>query len=185
MKENRVERMREIVRLLRAKGIDIDTEKVFGPDLKGTLGRLQLARLMVEEKMVRNTNAAFDRYLGDGKPCHVKHKRLDYTKAIDMIIKAGGVPVLAHPGSMGKDEYIPCYVEAGLRGLEVYHSKHGPAVNDKYLKIAKEYDLLLTGGSDCHGTVKGEALIGKVKVDYRVVRELYKEAEKIRGEQKR
>jgi predicted metal-dependent phosphoesterase TrpH len=110
----------------------------------------------------------------------VRHKRLDYKKAIEIIMGAGGVPVLAHPGTMGKDEYIPDYVAAGIKGIEVFHSEHETADSEKYLKAAEEHGLIVTGGSDCHGTKKGRILIGKVKVGYDVVERLREEAERIR-----
>ncbi len=179
MRENRTERMKKMIHLLHRQGIDLDADRVFAVVSEGTAGRLHLARVMAEENITRDEQEAFDRYIGNGKPCHVAHKRLDYGKAIDIIKKAGGVPVLAHPGTMGKDEYIPFYVQAGLRGIEVYHSEHHTSTNDKYLAIARKYNLLVTGGSDCHGMKKGRVLIGKVKVGYEVVENLRAEAEKI------
>jgi predicted metal-dependent phosphoesterase TrpH len=180
MRENRAERMKKMIHLLHLRGIDIDADKVFAAVSEGTAGRLHLARVMTEENITRDEQEAFDRYIGDGKPCHVRHKRLDYRKAIDIIRKAGGVPVLAHPGTMGRDEHIPSYVQAGLRGIEVFHSDHQPLASDKYLALAKEYGLIMTGGSDCHGIKKGRVLIGKVKVGYEVVENLRREAEKVR-----
>jgi len=181
LRRNRERRMRKMVRLLSGKGIDIPAEDALAMAEKGTVGRLHLARLMLERNAVRDLNEAFDRYIGDGKPCHVKHERLDYRKAIDLIKKAGGVPVLAHPATMGGDEDIPDLVEAGLRGLEVYHTKHRPSANDRYLKIAEKMGLLVTGGSDCHGMGPGKILIGKVRVGYDVVEALRGESEKIRN----
>ncbi|MGB2600121.1 MAG: PHP domain-containing protein, partial [Candidatus Omnitrophota bacterium] len=181
MQAGRVERMRKMVGLLQDAGLDISIDKVLESSSKGTIGRLHLARIMEEEGLVSDTKEAFDKYIGNGKPCHARHKRLDYTKAIDMIKDAGGVPVLAHPGTMGEDEFLPDYVKAGLRGIEVYHSGHETPESDKYLKKAQEYGLIATGGSDCHGTRKGKVLIGRVMLGYDVVEKLREEAEKIRN----
>jgi len=182
IRENRVERMRSMVELLNQNGVPISVKKVFEGSTDGTIGRLHLARVMTQENTVKNTKEAFDRYIGDGKPCYVGHRRLDYTDAIDMIREAGGVPVLAHPGSMGKDEYIPAYVKAGIRGIEAVHSKHHPLVRDKYIELADEYGLLVTGGSDCHGMKEKDGiLIGKVKIGYGTVKALREEAQKIRA----
>ena len=185
MKDNRVERMRRTVQRLNEVGLNIDIDKVLESAPEGTIGRLHLARLMHEEGFVRSTNEAFDKYIGDGKPCHVRHKRLDYTKAIGMVRAAGGVPVLAHPGTMGEDGFIPEYVKAGLRGIEVYHSEHQSPESNKYLEKARKYGLIVTGGSDCHGFKKGRVLIGRVIVGHDVVEKLREEAEKIRNEQKK
>jgi len=180
IRENRVERMRRIVELLNQNGVPISVEKVFEGSMDGTIGRLHLARVMMQENAVKNTKEAFDRYIGDGKPCYVGHRRLDYTDAISMIREAGGVPVLAHPGSMGKDEYIPAYVKAGIRGIEAVHSKHRPPLRDKYIALAEEHGLLVTGGSDCHGMKEKDGiLIGKVKVGYGIVKALKEEAREI------
>ena len=181
LRENRKKRMKRMVRLLADRGIDIPAEEVLTMAERGTVGRLHLARMMLKMKAVSSLNEAFDRYIGDGKPCHVRHERLDYRKAIKLIKKAHGVPVLAHPATMGGDEDIPDLVDAGLRGLEVYHTKHRPSANDKYLKMAEEMDLLVTGGSDCHGMGPGKILIGKVRVDQDIVNALREESEKTKG----
>ena len=99
--------------------------------------------------------------------------------AMEIILKAGGVPVLAHPGIMNKDEYIPELVRYGLKGIEAYHTDHKPGVVKHYEELVKNYGLLATGGSDCHGLGKGRALIGTVRVPYELVEKLKVEAQKI------
>lgn len=185
IQKSRLERLKKITRLLRKHGINITSEKVMESVQGNTVGRLHIAQVLVEEKLVKDKTEVFDKYIGDGKVCHVKHERLDYKKAIEMIRKAGGVPVIAHPGTTQRDDFIPFYVEAGLRGIEVYHTNHKKEANERYLKLAKEYNLLVTGGSDCHGSKKGRTLIGKVKIDYKLVEDLYKESRKIRLEKKK
>jgi len=181
MKDNRVKRMKKMINLLKKEGLKVTEAEVFDSVKSGTVGRLHLARVMLKNKCVRNLKEAFDNYIGDGKPCCVRHERLDYRKAIDFIRASGGVPVIAHPATMGKDEFIPSYKRAGLRGLEVYHSKQRGSSNAKYLKMAKEQDLIVTGGSDCHGMEPGKVLLGKVKVGYEVVTRLREESIKIKG----
>ena len=182
MREKRVERLHKMVHLLQGKGMDISAEEVMATSPKGTVGRLQLARVMVQKNLVKDMRTAFDRYIGNGRPCHVGHEYLDYKKAIRMIRKAGGVPVLAHPGTMGNDEDIPLYLEAGLRGLEAYHTKHWPATANRYAEMASKYDLIVTGGSDCHGMWEEKMLMGTVSVGYETVEKLREEARNIRDE---
>jgi predicted metal-dependent phosphoesterase TrpH len=182
MREKRIERLRKMVQLLQGKGMDISAEEVMATSPKGTIGRLQLARVMINKGLAKDMRTAFDRYIGNGRPCHVGHEYLDYKKAIRMIREAGGVPVLAHPGTMGDDEDIPLYVEAGLRGLEAYHTKHWPATANRYAEMASKYDLLITGGSDCHGTWEENMLMGTVGVGYETVEKLREEARNIRDE---
>ncbi|MBD3380439.1 MAG: PHP domain-containing protein [Candidatus Omnitrophica bacterium] len=187
MKHNRMVRMRGILANLKKRGVSVDEDKVFANSGEGTLGRMHLARVLKEEGVVRNTWEAFDKFLGDGRPCHIKHKRLDYRKCIELILGAGGVPVLAHPATMGSDEYIPAYISAGLRGIEAYHSKHRPSASRKYCRMCGELGLIATGGSDCHGVAgwTGEIMLGKVTVPYGVVENLREEAVKVRGSRER
>jgi hypothetical protein len=79
---------------------------------------------------------------------------------------------MAHPGLNRTDELIPSLVRAGLDGLECFHTKHTPAVSAHYIRLAREHDLAITGGSDCHGLSKGKPLIGTVKVPYEYVKQL-------------
>lgn len=176
IRKNRVIRMKKMITLLRQKGVNVREEDVIKSDNVTSIGRLNLARVMAKKKKVRNIKEAFDIYIGDNKPCYVKHKRLDYAKAIKIILKAGGVPVLAHPGTKGNESDIPVYVKAGLKGIEVFHSKHPVSVEKKYGKLADEYGLIKTGGSDCHGTPVKRILMGTVTVDSDIVQRLRNEA---------
>ncbi|MDD5634055.1 MAG: PHP domain-containing protein [Candidatus Omnitrophica bacterium] len=178
IQENRVQRITQMVYLLEQHGVRLDVKKLIASVKLGTIGRPHLAKIMVEEGAVRNTREAFDLYIGDSKPCYVKHKRIDYRDAIKTIKFSGGVAVLAHPGAKGIDDYIPEYIAAGLRGIEVFHTKHRPNTSERYSALAKKHGLLITGGSDCHGGSDDEVLMGKVRVDYDVVEFLKKESEK-------
>ena len=93
-------------------------------------------------------------------------------EALELIHQAGGVAVLAHPGLNRTDEVIQGLVEAGMDGIECYHTKHPTATTERYLKIADRFHLLVTGGSDCHGMNKGKPLIGTVKVPYEYLEKL-------------
>ena len=93
-------------------------------------------------------------------------------QAIDLIHQAGGVAVLAHPGLNRTDEVIPKVIEAGLDGIECFHTKHSVAKTRHYLDLAANCRMLVTGGSDCHGASKGRPVIGTVKLPYRYVLEL-------------
>ncbi|MBD3426072.1 MAG: PHP domain-containing protein [Candidatus Omnitrophica bacterium] len=182
MRDKRIERIEKMLELLRRQGMQITREEVLALSPHGTVGRLQLARMLVEKGLVKDLRTVFDRYIGNGKPCHVGHEYLYYGDAIDMIKNAGGVPVLAHPGTMKSDDEIPLFVEAGIRGIEAYHTKHWPSTSNKYTEIAERYGLLVTGGSDCHGLPEDDMLMGKVYVGYETVAELKEESRRIRNE---
>jgi hypothetical protein len=76
---------------------------------------------------------------------------------------------MAHPGLNHADEVIPEMVDAGLDGIECFHTKHSTIMAEHYLEIADRFGLLVTGGSDCHGMSKGQPLIGTVKIPYQHV----------------
>ena len=180
MKENRVERIKSILDLLEKEGFALDEDRVFENVVNGTVGRMHLARIMVEKGFVKNHYEAFDKYLGNGKPCCLRHVRLDFTKAISMIRSAGGVAVIAHPGTMGSDDLFSDYVTAGLGGIEVYHIKHRKQEINRYLSIAENHGLIATGGSDCHGSVPGRLLMGRATVDISTVELLREESRRVR-----
>ena len=76
---------------------------------------------------------------------------------------------MAHPGLNRSDVVIPTMAEAGLDGLECFHTKHSTSTAEHYLELADRFHLLVTGGSDCHGLSKGKPLIGSVKLPYQHV----------------
>jgi len=165
-------RMQKMLECLSKKGIDITMDEVKSVSGEGSLGRLHLAKLLFKKGHVSSVRSAFDKFIGSGKSCYVSGDRISPQDAIAMIIKANGVPVLAHPHIMGQDRFIPKLVKAGLKGIEVYHSDHTAAAINHYKKIAEEFGLLMTGGSDCHGMGKGKILMGTVTVPYEIVEQL-------------
>ncbi len=165
-------RMFKMLKNLTGLGMDLSIDDVKKIKSEGTYGRLHLAALLLNKGYVRSIQEAFDKFLGFGKPCYVSGDRISPTEAIAMIINAGGAAVLGHPYSVNKDEYIPGFVKAGLAGIEAYHTDHPEPVVNRYKKIAEQFGLIITGGSDCHGAGKGRALIGNITVPYEVVEEL-------------
>lgn len=84
---------------------------------------------------------------------------------------------MAHPGLNRTDDVIPVLVEAGLDGIECFHTKHSTITSERYLEMADKFHLLITGGSDCHGFSKGKPLIGTVKLPYEHVEKLKSKVE--------
>ncbi len=181
IREARISRIYEMTAKLKEKGINIDPAKVFALSGPGAVGRLHLATVMYNEGLISSIGEAFRKYIGNNAPCSVRKFKLTPQEAIEMILKLRGVPVLAHPHVLGRDDLIPGLIEKGMRGIEVYRTEHLDNVTLRYEDIAFEHGLLMTGGSDCHGMGKGNIFIGRVKVPYRTVEDLKREAEKIRG----
>ena len=176
LKKARLVRAQQIVRKLNKAGIGIDISDVTALSGNGAVGRMHIARVLVEKKRVPAIPDAFRRYIGKGRIAYVQKWTFSPGEIIDLISAVGGVSVLAHPNIMGQDKIISTLAKKGLQGLEVYHSNHSPQEVKKYISLAREYGLLVTGGSDCHGMGKGGVLMGTVKIPYRIVEELKKKA---------
>lgn len=174
--ERRHGRIHRMIDQLNARGIEVtraEVEKIAGEAT--SIGRPHLAEALLKKGVVHSLNEAFDRYIGDHAPCFVKQAILTTADAARLIRQAGGVAVLAHPYRLVEDEWIPALAADGIQGIEVYHSDHNPATTRHYLKIAQELNLLITGGSDCHGFRKAKGpLIGTVKVPDSCLEELKK-----------
>jgi predicted metal-dependent phosphoesterase TrpH len=150
--EKRRIRMGEIVQKLAGLGIALLPEEIEKFSGGKTLGRPHVARAMVEKGIVADVKEAFDRFLGEGRPAYVGRYRLTPQEAIDLIATAGGTATLAHPGVNRIERGDLVRLKAwGLAGVEIHHPDHNPSVQDKYLRIARELDLVPTAGSDYHG----------------------------------
>lgn len=173
-----------IIEKLRAFDISLDSDEVMREAAVGSVGRLHIARIMERRGFVHSIQEAFNKYIGNGRPCYVKKFRLTPAEAINMIYRLKGLAVLAHPYTIGNDELIPGFVQLGLRGIEVYYPEHNRSATGHYRDLAEKYGLLITGGSDCHGLGKDRVLMGEVKIPYDLVEALKKEAEALKSGQK-
>lgn len=171
LRSARVERIYAMVEKLKTLGVNIQPEEVFEL-ASGSVGRLHLARVLKSDGFVSSLKEAFDKYIGEHSPAYVGRFRFSPKEVIDMIARLGGISVLAHPSTMRKDELIPQLVEHGLRGLEVYYPDQTQQVTKYYENLANKYNLLITGGSDCHGLARGEILMGRFKIPYELVEKL-------------
>ena len=169
----RQNRIREMVAALNQIGIPLQAESVFALANCKSPGRPHVARALVKEKLIGNLDEAFERYLKKGRPAWVPKTKMSALEAVELIHQAGGLAVMAHPGLNRTDEIIPALVEAGMDGIECFHTKHSAATSKRYLEIAEKFHLLVTGGSDCHGFSKNKPLIGTVKLPYEHVERLY------------
>ena len=172
LRQNRVERIYKITDRLKDMGISLNAQTVFDLAKFGSVGRLHVARAMVKEGLVGSTFEAFGKYIGDKCPAYVLGFRLSPEEAIRLIKNAGGIPVLAHPYTVNQGDALAKIIEHGIMGLEVYYPEHSPQMVNFYLGLAEKYNLLVTGGSDCHGAAKSEVKIGSVKIPYELVEKL-------------
>jgi 3',5'-nucleoside bisphosphate phosphatase len=161
----RRDRNQRLVTSLREKGVEIELSEV--ERLGRTLtGRPHFARLLIDKGYAANFDEAFRRYLGESAPTYVERFAPYVAAAIKRVLEAGGVPVLAHPIRLGihdpgaEEIFIGELRDAGLRGIEVFHSDHRPSDMERYGGIARKHNLLVTGGSDFHGEVKPQISLG-------------------------
>ncbi len=168
----RQNRVREMVARLNQFDIPLQADAVFALANCRSPGRPHVARALVMGGFCSSLDEAFERFLKKHRPAWVPKFKMSGLDAIELIHQAEGLAVMAHPGLNHADEIIPALVRAGLDGLECFHTKHTPSASERYLRLAQELGLLITGGSDCHGLSKGKPLIGTVKVPYEYVEQL-------------
>jgi len=162
--EARAKRNERMIEKLNELGVDISMEEL-REVAKGEIGRPHIAKLLVAKGVVKSFEEAFDKYLKKGAPAYVPKALLTPEEAISLVLKAGGVPVLAHPVTLKLDyyslkEYIKRLKDLGLKGIEAYYTEHTEDLTQELLKYAKEFDLIVTGGSDFHGENKPDIKLG-------------------------
>ncbi len=158
---SRRERNGRLAKRLRDLGLDVtlDEAEALG---KGMTGRPHFAKLLVDKGYVANLRQAFDDYLDESAKGYVYRREPGFSEGVGAICQAGGIASLAHPIRVHEDvtALMPELCAAGLNALEAYHSDHGQAETELYLQLARRYGLLVTGGSDYHGTLKPDVRLG-------------------------
>lgn len=164
IQQARHERNQKILAKLNSFNIIISSADL--PQGSGQTGRPHIARALVTKGIVRSEQEAFARFLRKDGAAYVKRQLLPVAQAILLIREAGGLAVLAHPGSLKLGEaelgvLIRQLMALGLSGLEVYH----PMNSEKMLQFLKKFchtsDLVSTGGSDFHGREGDKAPLGE------------------------
>ncbi len=156
LRDSRLRRGELMVEKLRDLGHDLSFERVREIAAGAPIIRPHIAQAMVEAGIVPTEKAAFDRFIADGGPAHVPKRALHPLDAVDLIRRAGGACVLAHPGMWAGDRSVPddlidAMAGRGMAGLEVDHPDHTDEQRERYREMAGRLGLVVTGGSDCHG----------------------------------
>lgn len=165
----RVDRARKMLSKLQCMGIDVPLEHVLSEAGPGAVGRPHIAQAMVNGGHVDSYDMAFVRYIGYHGPAYVPKLKIEPREAFAAILRAGGIPVLAHPSIDKIDNLIPLLTEQGLMGLEAWHPHHTPEDVQRYLRMAENLGLVVTGGSDYHGNRRIGSSLGVPIVPYRCV----------------
>ena len=148
---HRHERAKQMIIKINKLGYSITYPRVL--ELAGqvtSIGRPHIAKALVEKAYFSTVSDAFTTLLDKNGPAYVPHYKLTPKQVIELIKRAGGVPVLAHPGLVGNDNIVLDIIDSGILGLEVFHPKHNEGQIQKYLAIANKHHLAITGGSDFH-----------------------------------
>ncbi|WP_424765872.1 PHP domain-containing protein [Paenibacillus sp. sgz302251] len=186
LRGTRERRNEMIVDKLRDLGITIAMEDVVAaahgsdtshslPAAEVSIGRPHIAEVLVRKGVVASMQEAFDRYLASDAAAYVNPPRVHPYEAMEWIKEAGGTSIIAHPGLYGNDSLVEELVRHGAKGIEVFHSDHGPEEEKRYAELARQYKLIVTGGSDFHGVRHGQIFHGAVgsrSVDVHVLQQL-------------
>jgi predicted metal-dependent phosphoesterase TrpH len=160
-KNSRLQRGQGMVAKLEKLGIKIDWQRVMEIAGGSTIGRPHIAQAMLEKGYVKSFKEAFSEYLGHNRPAYVDRDKMAPQEAIELIIKAKGLPVLAHPLTLPEPEAMIAELKGGgLVGLEAYYNGYTPEEVGRLLALADKYQLIATGGSDYHGIEDTETAIG-------------------------
>ncbi|CAG0982118.1 phosphoribosyl 1,2-cyclic phosphate 1,2-diphosphodiesterase [Anaerolineae bacterium] len=151
-REGRYGRAEKMVKKLTALGAPISFARVKEIAGDAALGRPHVAQALLEAGHIATIVEAFDKYIGRNGPAYVERFRLTPEDAVALILQAGGVPVLAHPREVSY--WVQPLVKAGLLGLEVYYGMYDDQTRAQLARLAKQYGLIATGGSDFHGMNK-------------------------------
>ncbi len=169
----RRERIPKVIKKLNDLGCMITEADVLKEAKDAQIGRPHIAKALLKKGYVRSFDEAFDEYLGNGKKAYVPKEKMTWKKAVSLIVHFKGLPVLAHPytlglGSQGLEAFIKDLIGAGLAGIEVLYPEHTPEQTALYAGLASKLGLLVTGGTDFHGPGRNAFSLG----DYGLEEEL-------------
>lgn len=165
VQEKRNLRNIEILKKLNEKNIEISSEELAEfikrkNIAKSVVGRVHIAQLMLEKGYVDSFIEAFSKYIKDDGPCYVHGSKFSCEKVIDQIHLAKGKAIIAHPSVFKSSRTLRTLLEHNFDGIEVYYAKLLPQDERRWERIANEKNLIATGGSDFHGTVKPYLSVG-------------------------
>ena len=170
----RINLVRDTVEVFCKKGYEISVEAVVRQAGKGSIGRPHICKAMMEAGIVKDASKAYRMLMNYDSEFRVERQSISPYEAISAIKDAGGISSLAHPG---KDKEIESLIDdlasAGLNAVEAFHRSHSLSLIKRYQRLARKRNLLITGGSDCHGPFEDfPGSIGTVKLSPDVVRDM-------------
>ena len=158
--KRREERNNAILAVLAKLGFPVTREELQRLHPQGAMGRPHIALAMMQKRYVSSFSEAFRRFLGDGKPAYAPGNYPRVEETLSVIARAGAFSVLAHPHLIRKTSLIKELLRMPFDGMECYYAKMDPSRERRWLKLARERELLITGGSDFHGSIKPHIPLG-------------------------
>ncbi len=162
IRDDRAYRAKAMVAKARELGADVTWDQVAAIADGAVIGRPHIARALAAAGAVDTPADAFTAdWIADGGRAFVDRYAVELPRAVSLVRAAGGVPVLAHPRSVGyeiPDDVIAALVDSGLCGVEVFHPDHDPAERERLAGLATSLGLIATGGSDDHGSFNNHGL---------------------------
>lgn len=162
--QRRTLRNKAILDHLARLGMPISEEELLSIGEK-TVGRPHIAKLMVEKGYVSSIKEAFNLYIGDGKPCYESGEGISVQETLDVIHQGKGKAFIAHPHLLDHSRKIKELLKYPFDGIECHYAKFPPEQEKRWIQMAKERGLLISGGSDFHGAVKDYIQLGCSWVD--------------------
>ncbi|MBS0586251.1 MAG: PHP domain-containing protein [Verrucomicrobia bacterium] len=165
-------RNQEILEKLALLGYNLSMEELYEKN-KGTVGRPHIAKLLQEKGIVSTVQEAFERFIGDKKPCYAKGEMFSLEETLSIIHGASGKAVLAHPHFCRNPSFLRALLKEPFDGMECYYAKFPEKQNQELVTMALEYGLIPTGGSDFHGeAIKPQNSMGVAYITLEHVRKL-------------
>lgn len=166
LRNGRIDRAKRMLDKLSKLGIRLQWERVVELAANGSMGRPHIAQAMLEKGYIHTFKDAFNKYIGRDGPAYAERYKLTPVEAVSLIVKKGGLAVLAHPAEHPSiTDLLPSLIEAGLVGIEAYYNAYSPDVVENILRLADKFGLIPTGGSDFHGEGTGvDAQLGEPDV---------------------
>ena len=158
----RENRNTQILSLLNSHGMLISEEDIrFHTDtLKHTIGRPHIAQAMMKKGYVSTVQEAFNKFIGDGKSCYASGGYFSVDETLDLIHRAKGLAVIAHPHLIEKSHTVDELLKMNFDGIEAYYAKFPLQQNERWIKIGMKKNWIITGGSDFHGDIKPQLSLG-------------------------
>ena len=178
---SRATRNPKIIEKLNEFGLNVSMEEVEKISGGGQLGRPHIAAALIKNGYVRTVQEAFDKYLKKGASAYFERHRLTREETVDMIHGAGGLVIIAHPGTLGVngqqlDSLLQELKDVGFDGIEVFYNNHSQVEEDRLMQAADKFGFLISGGTDFHGENKPAIKIGvgygNMAIPYEVLQEM-------------